>query len=164
VIAPIEASILHDQIVAAVGVREQPAPAIVNVNASLRIVEKRADDRILGNQLEVTGIDFDNVQRFDFRVMDQNLRPRTGRKADHQDTDRAGVKGGNGKGSDDQVLVADWIDVELAVIHSAAEDGAIVQHGDHAVPVLDKTIERGCRGHGGAGGQAFMKAGMRRPR
>src|SRR6478672_5222763 len=142
------------------GMRKQPAPAIVNVNVRLRVAKERADHRILRYQLQVTGIYFDDIERLDLRVICQNLPPRTGGQADHQDTDGSGVKGRDGISADNEVFVLNRIDVEEAVIDAAAEDGAIVEHRNYAIPVFHKMCQAAGLGHGSAEGQAFIKAGI----
>src|SRR4029079_7017759 len=95
----------------------QPASAIVDVNVNARIAEERRDFRISSDQLQVTGIDLDDVDALDVREARDDARPRARAHADDQYATGRGMRSPQQERSFQAVRVHVHVDVDAAVVN-----------------------------------------------
>lgn len=100
------------------------------------VLEERANHRILRNELKISGVDFHGVQRFHLGMVCQDLRPRPGGQANDKNSFRGRAEGAEGVRASYEIGVMYWIDIELAVVNAATEDGSVLRYADNAVPIL----------------------------
>src|SRR2546430_11991120 len=63
--------VANDGVIAGIGMGDEPAAAVVDVDMNLGILKERAHHGILRNQLKITRVDLDDVERFDLRMIDR---------------------------------------------------------------------------------------------
>src|SRR6266513_1887332 len=117
--------------------------AIVDVDMNLGILKERAHHGILRNQLKITRVDLDDVERFDLRMIGHDLSPGAGGQADHEDALGSDMDGAQNQSADDQIRVMTRIDPEIAVVHATAKNCRLLGHRNYAVPIFDHAGKRG---------------------
>src|SRR6267142_6823420 len=141
-IAPIETGVLDDDVVAKIWICQQPPSTVVDVNFHFPVHQQRTHRRVSPNKRQVAWIYLDNLQRLSHGIVSKHLRPRTRRQADHQDPLRGRMESTQSIGTDNHVLVFDWVNIKVTVIDSTAEDGTILGDGNYAVAILQNLAER----------------------
>src|SRR5271169_1531237 len=114
----------------------EPAAAIVDVQVQFGIIEKRPNNRVLGNQLQVAWIDFDHLQRFDIRVTCENLAPRAGGESDHEDAFGRRMHRAYKKRTNGRVGIVLRINAEVTVVDGTSKEGALGSDTDDAIAVF----------------------------
>lgn len=143
VVTPVKTGVLNDDVVTIIGVGEQPAPAVVHVDQHFGVGEERVNDGIFGNELEIAGIDFDDFERVYHGIVRQNLAPGAGGQPDHQNSFGRRVKGAERVGANDQILVGERIDIEIAVVDATAKDFIGLSDGDDPIAIFNNAAECG---------------------
>src|ERR1700682_3292321 len=85
VVAPEISAVADDGVVVSIRVGDEPAAAVIDVNVHFRVLEERAHDRVLRDQLEIARIDFHDVQGFDLGMIGEHLSPGAGGEPNHED-------------------------------------------------------------------------------
>src|SRR5437773_5664582 len=80
-VSPEISVVANDGVKAGIGMGDEPAAAIVDVDMNLGILKERAHHGILRNQLKITRVDLDDVERFDLRMIGHDLSPGAGGQA-----------------------------------------------------------------------------------
>lgn len=139
--AKVERGVGHDGIEAPAGIGAQPTAAIVDNDRNLGVGQKRSDLRLIADEREIAGIDLNDSERRDLRIVGDDLRPRARRQTDQQHVTRRRVEQTERIRPHDAVGVMLEIGIEAAVIHAVAEDHAVGRHRDDAAAILDDMDE-----------------------
>ena len=73
--APIECCVHENEIKLTIRVADKPSAAVINDDMNLWILQKTRNDRPMLDQLQVPGIDFDDSDVLDTRMISEYLRP-----------------------------------------------------------------------------------------
>src|ERR1051326_9303304 len=119
---------------------DQPPARVIDVDVDLGIVKQRLHLGILFDQPKISRIDFNDLKAFDVRMIGDNLRPRTGGKAEHEGSAWMRMEETQDIGANDKILVVVGIDVEVSIIYPAAKNRIVISHRNDAVAVFDDVL------------------------
>src|SRR5262249_55204278 len=142
VVAPEVGAVANDSVIAIGRMSDEPSAAIVDVNVDFGVVKERLDHRGVRNELQIAGVNLYNVERFNLRMIGEDLSPGARGEANHENALGRGMNSAEDERAKDEVGIVTWIDQEEAIVHAAAENGVFLGHGDYPVPIFDLTGER----------------------